>query len=92
MKLNVTQWHKDRLEIESTIRELKSRKYESFQPNWRHGPDDWKLATMKENATALYWIRTYLRGKIEKKPGMDEKLVKMMSSRDLILQEESVAV
>jgi hypothetical protein len=66
MKLNKAKWTEARLEVEAAIREMKSRKRESHQPRWCHGPDDWKLAALKSKAGGLYWLRNYLRKKVDK--------------------------
>lgn len=63
MKLDKKQWDEIRKEVEKSIKEAKIRKRESFQPRWKHGPDDWELKNKKWDATTLYAVRAALRGK-----------------------------
>lgn len=61
MKLNKAKWNEARIQIETSIREMKSRKRESHQPRWSHGPDDWELASLKYRAKHLYLLRYEMR-------------------------------
>ena len=62
MKLDIKKWNKIRKELEKNIKEYKSRKYESMQPRWNHGPDDWEIGKMKWSATTLYAVRAAMCG------------------------------
>lgn len=63
MKLDKAKWNEIRKELEKSIKEYKARQRESFQPRWKHGPDDWQMQTMKWNATTLYAVRAACRNK-----------------------------
>lgn len=63
MKLDKQKWNAIRKELEEKIKEYKTRRRESLQPRWRHGPDDWEMTNMKFDATTLYAVRAAVRGK-----------------------------
>jgi hypothetical protein len=87
MKINLPKWTQMRLEVESTIREAKSRKYESGQSRWRHGPDDWALAKHKGQATWIYQLRASLRGRVELDPAYKEKLLVWAKGLELVSED-----
>lgn len=72
MKINKDKWNQKRTEIEATIREMKSRQRERYQPKWIHGKDEDLLWKAKFSATLLYRFRAGLKGKVHVKNGESE--------------------